>query len=134
MEKSKKQIIYLLLILTGFISLVIYFAHNIYSTSKKDLADQFNNQQLMLANEIADGIENYFVQLNEKLGFLVSFTKVKELNPECLNKMRIFYEQEKEQVCFLGRIDRYGNLRYFLSEKGWNRVKKNYRIGFQNII
>jgi len=127
MEKSKKQIIYLLLILTGFISLIIYFGHTIYSTSKKDLAEQFNNQQLMLANEIADGIENYFVQLNEKLGFLVSFTKVKELQQECLDKMRIFYEQEKEQVCFLGRIDRYGNLRYFLSGKGWNRVKKNYR-------
>ena len=126
MKKSKKQIILLTLILIGFISLVIVFAHSIYFNSKKSLAEQFSHQQLMLANEIAKGIGNFFVEMEEKLELLASFSEAEQIKQEHIAQMKIFYEQEKGQIRFLGRIDKGGNLKYFFPEKVLDGIEKNY--------
>ena len=126
MKKAKKQIVFFILISIAFISLVIAFAYSIYTESKKSLAEQFSHQQLMLANEVAKGIESFFDEMEEKLELLAFSPDTEPLKQDHIAQMKILYEQEKPQVRFLGRIDREGNLQYFFSEGVLDKIEKNY--------
>lgn len=64
------QVVYLAS--TIFVVLVISFGIFIYQTTEKEMANQFNNQQVTLAHETATGIEEYLGSLKRSL-VLVAF-------------------------------------------------------------
>ncbi|OGL43528.1 MAG: hypothetical protein A2W05_10180 [Candidatus Schekmanbacteria bacterium RBG_16_38_10] len=126
MEKAKKQIVSLIVVLMLFISIVIFFAYRIYHLSKNTIEDQFSYEQLLVAKEVAGDIQNYFSGLMDELELFTNYQVVKDMKKETKGRVKILYEMEKQYIRFLGVIDREGGIKYFLAKSGYKNPINDY--------
>jgi C4-dicarboxylate-specific signal transduction histidine kinase len=59
---------------TIFVCMIISFGFFIYRSTEKEMADQFNRQQLILAQETATGVEEYLISLKRSLRLVGSMS------------------------------------------------------------
>jgi C4-dicarboxylate-specific signal transduction histidine kinase len=100
---------------TIFICLTIWFGVFIYQTTEEEMADQFNSQQITLAQETATGIEEYLGSLKRSLRLVSSINDwLGERNPDF--RARLYSSFQHTAVIDIWQINQQGVIDYSLSK------------------
>ena len=73
------------------IAAAVFLSSQTYRETEKLAAEQFNQQQLILARSAATSIEAYFEGPTSELSSLVNLPEVQQMTPECLKLMQHAY-------------------------------------------
>jgi len=91
-----------------------------YSSAEKAMADQFNQQQLVLAQQGAQGMEKYLGTLRQTLMVLTRTPEARNLKKEDGEEnLKALWEASGGAFDFLFQIDGRGKLLSSIHRKSW---------------
>lgn len=96
------------------IALILFFSsfYMIYENIKKNTIDEFNNEQLILAETASQGITYFLEDYESELVFLATFNEIIEFSEESKSLMTRYYETRKSTVSAITRTDSSGVILY----------------------
>ncbi len=100
---------FLLPILIGLFG---YMLFSVYGEVKEKSIEEFNKQQMILAEQAAKGIERFFTRLHRDLSYLSNLDAVVSLNDQGKKLMRDFYNPRVKEFQAVTRLDATGKITY----------------------
>ena len=103
---------------TGFFLLPVligifgYMLFSVYGEVKNKSIVEFNKQQLILAQQAATGIENFFNRLHQELSYLSKQGAIVSLNDQGKKWMQDFYKTRRDEIRAVTRVDAKGRIIY----------------------
>ncbi len=96
------------------IALILFFLgfYIIYDDIKENTMNEFNQEQLILAQTASQGISSFFEDSQTELVFLSEFKEIKDFSDETKTLMTNYYESHKSMVSAITRIDTTGVILY----------------------
>ncbi|MCX6282503.1 MAG: ATP-binding protein [Bacteroidetes bacterium] len=108
MLRFSKRYIFLPIVLVLFIFLFFL----VYKDIKDRTINEFNNEQLILAQTASQGITSFFADYQNDLKFLSQFKDIIEFNGESKTLMASFYKNHKDFIEAITRVDAKGVISY----------------------
>jgi hypothetical protein len=96
------------------ILLMIFFLlfYLVYEDIKERTINEFNNEQLILAETASQGITSFFIDYQSDLTFLSQFKDIYDYSDKSKVLMASFYENHKNLIEALTRVDAHGRILY----------------------
>ncbi len=88
----------------------------LYSDIKTKTRQNFNNEQLLVANTAAQGISTLLAKYQSELEFIVLHDYIKDVSNEGEKSLEYFYNTNKEVINAVTRVDANGNIIYTYPE------------------
>jgi signal transduction histidine kinase len=110
-------------------ALCISLFYYLYSVEKNKTIDELNARQLVHAKQAAKGLENYVDSWIKQLIILSRNESIIKLTPQGKKFIDTFYEEQKEQIKSIARVDLKGKIIYapkYLSLTGKNIVLEKH--------
>jgi|GEM_PF-1022012 len=95
-----------LLVVCGFL------LYSVYTDIELKTITEHNNEQIVLANQAAAGIERFFTTYNSSLSFLAQNRHIIRLDSEGREQMREFYTCHAGEISSITRVDEDGIIIY----------------------
>ncbi len=108
---SKRYLLLPALMLVFFV--LFYF---LYDSVKKSTIEEFNSEQLILAETASRGITNFFDDYKSDMTFLAQFNDIINFSDDSKTLMARFYEQHKNYIQAITRVDSNGVILYTYPE------------------
>ena len=100
---------FLLPILIGLFG---YMLFSVYEEVKDKSIEEFNKQQMILAEQAAKGIERFFNRLHNELSYLSKRGSIVSLNDQGKKLMQDFYNTRQDEIRAVSRVDATGKIIY----------------------
>ncbi len=115
------------------IALILFFLtfYMIYGDIKSNTINDFNKEQLILAETASQGITYFFDDYQSELDFLAKFQEVIDFSDETKTLMANYYETHKSVVTAITRIDTTGVILYTYP---YNQSAIGRDISYQNHV
>ncbi|WP_164977441.1 ATP-binding protein [Ancylomarina salipaludis] len=115
------------------IALILFFLsfYLIYGDIKNNTINDFNKEQLLLAETASQGITYFFDDYQSELEFLAKFKEIIDFSDESKALMANYYETHKSIVTAITRIDKSGVIQYTYP---YNQSAIGRDISYQNHI
>ena len=109
------------------VAITIFLSERTFRETKKIATEQFNQQQLILAQSAARGIESYFKELSVGLQSLAKMPQFRQTDPECMQCMEHTYWGFPTRTS-LRLLDKDGALRFIYPSHDWRKelIGRNY--------
>ncbi|MEI7463123.1 MAG: ATP-binding protein [Candidatus Taylorbacteria bacterium] len=105
---------YLLLPIILAVFIILFFL--VYEDIKNRTIDEFNNEQLILAQTASQGITSFFTDYQADLNFLAQFKNLIDFNSGSKAILASFYENHKNNIEAVSRINAHGVILYTYPE------------------
>ena len=137
-EKRPSVRLQILIVATTLAAVTVVFS--LSSRNQRELlqlaAEQFNQQQLILARSAATGIEQFIVDVSTELFILSNFPVIQSMGSGILEQMKVIHKEVPLQTS-LRRLDKNGILRFIYPNEGWRKelVGRDYsgEVYFQKV-
>ncbi|MCD6333974.1 MAG: hypothetical protein J7M27_01405 [Candidatus Latescibacteria bacterium] len=120
------QVLIIAITLTA-LAVAIFLGNQTHREARKMAAEQFNQQQLILARSAATGIEAYYKELRNALSGLTKLPSIQQMSPECLRCIQHVYWGFPPRTS-IRLLDSKGFLRFIYPFEGWRKtlIGRNY--------
>lgn len=100
-------------LLTPLILIVFTFLlFSLYEEVKNKRFEEFNDQQLLLAQQASKGIESFFIYYKRELTFLSRLPDVSDFDNEGKELLTEFFANHSDQIEAVTRVDENGNIMF----------------------
>ncbi|MBN2081756.1 response regulator [bacterium] len=96
-------------VLFGIFGYMLYLA---YGDVKRKTIEEYNAQQMILAQQAATGIENFFAQCYRELDYLAQLDDIVDFNERGQQIMQDYLESHADIVTAITRMDSHGIITY----------------------
>ena len=103
------------------VALAIILGSQTYRKTEQMAAEQFDQQQLILARSAAAGIDRYLDEINEELPVLTAMAPVQAMAPESLAYMQLVYGDGSGKTS-IRLLDEDGILRFIYPNEDWRKA------------
>lgn len=113
MKKNSLLHIFLFVVILAGLAALFYLP---YRNVKVKTIANFNQEQMLLAEQIAGGIQNTFTMYRKGLDYLAGHPAIVRLNDPGRNMLRDFYAIHVPELVFAGRLDNRGKVVFRIAD------------------
>lgn len=123
----KKFLILQLILVVVLISTVLFIAHQIYEDAGKKILNEFNLQQLLLAQRTSSEIETFLDDVKEELIVLSNSPKFSpDIKSDFFYNAKLIYRRTHKKIATIFFEDEKGILKYIYPEKLHGVIGKDF--------
>lgn len=100
------------LLIPAVLAIFFLLFYLVYTDIKERTINQFNHEQLILAQTASKGIAGFFSNYQSNLSFLSKLKDIEDNTVESTGLMSGFYETHKDQIEAITRVDEHGIILY----------------------
>ncbi len=122
-KPSASLYIIIITVTMAAIAVTILLAQKDHREIERLCAEQFNQQQLILAHLAATGIQHFMAEIEDEICALSNSPAVQKMEPVMLEQMALFFMGIPQETSSR-RLDKNGILRFIYPYKGWRKDLK----------